>query len=127
MKTLKNETTGIMEAYLPAKLNSIGEKKIENSNGNEYQIANCTVTYPDNSKEIVSSVIWTRSVEAGVFAIGGDVTLRVQIEGDYAGNAVVELSNNRVDVSKLSTFMPVKKDKKKGKKEKEADPANEVN
>lgn len=75
---------------------------LENSNNTQYTLATCHVQYPDDTEEQVNAVVWRNSLEKGLFSVGDEVLLRTQLEGDYAGNSVVQLPGaRRVDVAKL--------------------------
>lgn len=75
---------------------------LENSNNTQYTLATCHVAYPDDTEEQVNAVVWRNSLEKGLFSVGDEVLLRTQLEGDYAGNSVVQLPGaRRVDVAKL--------------------------
>lgn len=102
IKTERNSETGIMEAFIPATIHAVGKPTLTNTNGTNYGLASCDVEYPDGSSERVNAVIWENSYDTGLFNDGDSVLLRTQIEGEYAGNAVVQLPGAvRVDVSKF--------------------------
>jgi Na+-translocating ferredoxin:NAD+ oxidoreductase RnfG subunit len=103
MRTELNEVTGIKEGFINGVLEVLPtEFKQENSKGTKYAIANVKISYPDNTSDVVSAIIYEKSANTGLFTSGGQVEIRVQLEGDYAGNAVVQLASaKRVDLTKF--------------------------
>lgn len=102
MTIVKNAETGIREMLLDGILIDIPNPTLENVNGTKYSLPKVRVTYPDGSEETVNGAMYENSINTGLFAVGEKVQLRVQIEGDYAGNAVVQLpSATKVDLAKF--------------------------
>ena len=104
MKTAVNETTGITEAFLPAKVVRISSNKLTNSNQTEYQIATVAVTYPNGTVKESESIVYSKQIESlpEVFCAGSEVEVAVQIEGAYAGNSRVSLPKARkIDLAML--------------------------
>ena len=97
MRTGTNEHTGQKVLYFPAKLKTInlGAPRTSKSDKKSiYYIATADVMYP-NAKEpaTVGCMLWKGSHDANkeLFAIGAQVELEVQIDGEYKGNAKVNL------------------------------------
>lgn len=109
MKTAFNETTGVTEVFLPAKLVRISNNKLTNSNQTEYQIATVAVTYPDGTVKESESIIYSKQIASlpEVFCAGSEVEIAVQIEGNYAGNSRVSLPKARkIDLTMLGLETP---------------------
>lgn len=110
MKKVMNEVTGINELIISAVINSISEttKNTKNEKATPYRLGTATVTYPDESEGIVGALLWEGSLDANPdsFKVGQRIDLRVQLEGEYAGNAVMSLPGmERVDITKFSAFL----------------------
>lgn len=103
MKQVKNEVTGILEGFIPAIMELLPtEFNQENSKGTKYAVVTTRVTYPDGTSDNASAIMYEKSAKTGLFTSGGMVELRVQLEGEYAGNAVIQLpSTQRVDLTKF--------------------------
>lgn len=104
MKVIVNEETKIKELHYPATLVSVSAtvRHTDNDKHTPYRLAQAEVEYPNGTKGKVGAMIWDASYQLfpEEFAKGSDVTLRVQAEGDYAGNAVIALPTmNKFDLS----------------------------
>jgi len=115
MKTETNEITGILEGFIPAKLVALPEKfNLKNSKNTMYGIATVEIKYDDNTTDTVNAVIYEKSSETGLFKVGQPVELRVQLEGEYAGNSVVQLPGiKKVDITKLGIKLATATETKK--------------
>ncbi len=110
MKKVLNEVTGVNELIISAVIASIGAtvKHTNNDKATPYRLGTATVTYPDESTGVVGALVWDNSIEANPdsFEVGQRIDLRVQLEGEYAGNAVMALPGmERVDIAKFSAFL----------------------
>lgn len=103
MRTETNEMTGILEGFVPAKLIAMPKQfTLKNSKNTMYGIATVEVTYEDGSTDTANAVMYENSSNTGLFKEGIPVELRVQLEGEYAGNSVVQLPGlKKVDLAKL--------------------------
>lgn len=93
LKPYRDENNhNILTVLVPATIMKLpkGDSYMTNSNGTEYSLATCHVKYPNGTEEKVQSVIWRSSLEQGIFSEGDEIVLRTQLEGEYAGNSVVE-------------------------------------
>lgn len=107
MKTVVNEVTGIKEALIAGKIVSLGEttRKLKNDKETPYRLGTVEIKYPDDTTDVVGAMVYEASMEAneGAFEVGNKIELRVQLEGEYAGYAVMALpSMARVDISKFA-------------------------
>lgn len=95
MKAVKNATTGVAEIIVGAVLVSIGAnvRTTKDEKETPYRLCTAKVEYPNGSTGTVGCMLWEGSniANEGSFSIGSEVSLRVQVEGEYAGNAVVQL------------------------------------
>lgn len=109
MRKRLNEVTGIVELLTTGTLKSIGSvKQANNANQTPYRICTAEVEYPDGSKATVGALMWEASREANPdsFTTGSEIELRIQTEGDYAGNAVVGLTTlAKFDLTKVALQM----------------------
>lgn len=105
-----NEVTGINELIISAVIKSISEnvRNTNNEKATPYRLGTAEVEYPDETTGIVGALLWDASLEANPdsFKVGQRIDLRVQLEGDYAGNAVMSLPGmEKVDVTKFASFL----------------------
>lgn len=95
MKAVKNTETGILEIVYAATLKSIGStvRTTNNDKATPYRLCTAEVEYPNGTKAAVGCMLWEGSniANEGSFFIGAEISLRVQAEGEYAGNATVQL------------------------------------
>ena len=86
-------------------LKTIGEKtfNLKNEKKTPFRRATAEIEYPNGIKAIVDTRLYEASLEEhpDAFVPEQSVTLQVQTRGTYAGNSVVQLPNNTVDVSLL--------------------------
>ena len=106
MKQVINAVTGILEGMIPATVKSVGTtvKAAKNEKETPYRLGLVEVDYPDGSKGEVGALLWEASNEANpdAFKPGAVIELRVQLEGEYAGNAIMSLPTlARVDITKF--------------------------
>jgi len=106
MKKVVNEVTGIAEGLIMAKVVSVSAntKLANNDKQTPYRLGTAEVTYPDGTKGTVGALLWEASREANPdsFTAGQEIELRVQLEGEYAGNAIMGLpSLAKVDLTKF--------------------------
>lgn len=109
MRTAVNETTGVLEGFLKGTIVSINDSDVKtNSNGKQYKKAIVNVEYPDGSTQETQSVFYTKAQEAlpSVYAVGQRIELAVQLEGEYAGNSVMQAPQlARIDLTKLGVVL----------------------
>ena len=105
-----NEVTGGQEILLKAVLIAISadvrhtKPSGPTNTPKPYHIATVEITYPDGQKATVMGGIWAKSIEKNpqAFVPGAEVAYRVQVDGDYAGFAKVELPPAaRADLGRL--------------------------
>ena len=115
MKVAINEATGLRELIIMAVLTSIGtEVKLTkpttaHPEGAAYRWCEVNVTYPSGATKTVDSTIWDKSLTKlpDAFAVGKEISLVTQLEGEGAGFSKVGLpAMRRVDITKfdLSTI-----------------------
>lgn len=107
MKQVVNTETGVLEGHIPAIIKSVSEviKQAKNAKETPYRLGLVEVEYPDGSKAEAGAMLWEASREANPdsFKAGATIELRVQLEGEYAGNAVMGLPTlAKVDISKFT-------------------------
>ena len=111
MKTKVNEVTGVTEGFLQGKIVSINESEKQNSNGKGYHTAIVAITYPDDTTANIQSVFYTaaRTALPDVYAVGANIELAVQLDGEYAGNSVMQAPERaRIDLTKLGIEVATK-------------------
>lgn len=95
-----NDFNGQQEFHTTAKVVSISPTIRYNSNvtekhpkGTPWQIARAEVTYPNGTKEVVGTSIFTTSLDmhAAEFEVGKTVEMVVQMEGEGAGYSKLQL------------------------------------
>lgn len=94
MKAVRNAETGILEIVYAATLKTIGAVRLaDNEKQTPYRLCTAEVEYPNGSKATVGALLWEGSNLANpdAFVVGAEISLRVQAEGEYARNAVVQL------------------------------------
>lgn len=95
MKAVKNAATGIAELIYAAVLVSVGTtlRVTKDEKETPYRLCVAEVEYPNGTKAKVGAMLWEGSniANEGMFVAGAEISLRVQAEGEYAGNAVVQL------------------------------------
>ena len=99
---------GVLTILAPAKLLKIpvANRTTNDDKATPYGIATALVTYPDDSTEEVQALMWGGSIDTGLFEEGQDIVLRTQLEGEYAGNSVVQLpGSTKVDITKFAGLM----------------------
>ena len=108
MKIEVNKVTGVEEAFLPGTILSINDSDVKrNSKENAYKKCMVSVTYPDNSVEEFQSIFYVNAQNAlpEVYKVGSSVVVAIQIDGEYAGNSIVQAPElKRVDVAKVQSF-----------------------
>lgn len=111
MEITINQETGLRELVLMAVLNSIGSEvrltnpTERNPEGAEFRWCECEVTYPNGDKKLVDSILWNKSFEKfpDAFAVGKEICLTTQLEGEGAGFSKIGLPvMRRVDISKFN-------------------------
>ena len=76
-----------------------------NSKGTEFRLIPVKVVYPDGSEDSTEAQLFENSRLANVdtFVVGAKVELLVQVDGQYAGYAQIQLpARKRLDVSKAT-------------------------
>lgn len=94
MKAVKNTETGILEIVYSAVLKTIGAVRLaDNDKQTPYRLCTATVEYPNGTTGTVGAMLWEGANIANpdAFVAGAEISLRVQAEGEYAGNATVQL------------------------------------
>jgi hypothetical protein len=69
MRTVKNEVTGVNEVHFDAKVLSIGETVLENSNGKPYVVGTVEFTIKGNTQR-ASALMYTNQLSAANVEIG---------------------------------------------------------
>lgn len=94
-------TTGILEEILDKQLN------LKTDKATPYKLGLVKITYPDNTSETVTASIWNASIDAhpDKFTEGSKVGLAVTMEGEYAGNAKIQLPGSRVNINKFKGLL----------------------
>jgi|JFJP01.1.fsa_nt_gi hypothetical protein len=109
MKTAVNEATGVLEAFLPGTILSINDSDVKsNEKGTQYKKCMVSMEYPDGTTEETQSIFYVNAQAKlpEVYKVGAKVELAIQIEGNYAGNSVVQApAIKRIDVAKLTSFL----------------------
>lgn len=98
------ENGGNLTVLLPATLVKIPQatRTLDNDKATPYGLATALITYPDETTEEVQAIMWGASIDTGLFEEGANIVLRTQVEGEYAGNAVVQLpAAKKVDLTKF--------------------------
>lgn len=100
-RTAINDTTGANEAFIPGILVELPQEYRTNTKGTLWGLGFVEVTRKDGSTTKVRAMIYKRQVEAVdpttgelLFTVGASVELATQIDGEYAGNARIQLPNN---------------------------------
>lgn len=107
MRKVVNEVTGLTEGIISATVKTVSNtvKQANNDKKTPYRLGTAQITYPDGSTGVVGALLWEASNEAnaGAFSVGSEIELRVQLEGEYAGNAIMALpSLAKVDLTKFA-------------------------
>jgi hypothetical protein len=76
MKTVKNEYTGVNEIHFDAKVISIGDTVLENSNGTEYVVSTVEFVDRNNKTQRASAILYTKALEASKLEIGATTNCR---------------------------------------------------
>lgn len=106
------ENGGMLSVLIPATLVKIpaATRTLDNEKATPYGLATCHIEYPDNTTDEVQAIMWGASIETGLFQEGTTIVLRTQLEGEYAGNAVVQLpAAKKVDIGKFNFVVAGKK------------------
>ena len=104
MKTKVNEVTGVTEGFLQGKIVSINESEKQNAKKTVYHTAIVAITYPDGTTDNIQSVFYSaaRTALPEVYTVGANIELAVQLDGEYAGNSVMQAPQRaRIDLGKL--------------------------
>ena len=104
MKTKVNETTGVTEGFLQGKIVSIDESEKQNSKKTVYHTAIVAITYPDGTTDNIQSIFYSaaRTALPEVYTVGANIELAIQLDGEYAGNSVMQAPQRaRIDLGKL--------------------------
>jgi hypothetical protein len=69
------------------------KKSDKHPNGTPYRIATAEVTYPNQTKAIIGTSVFSESIRTNpdAFAVGATVQMAVQMDGEYAGFSKLEL------------------------------------
>ena len=111
MKTKVNEVTGVTEGFLQGKIVSINESEKQNAKKTVYHTAIVAITYPDGTTDNIQSVFYTaaRTALPDVYTVGANIELAVQLDGEYAGNSVMQAPQRaRIDLGKLGIEVATK-------------------
>ena len=100
MKIIINEATGLRELVINAILKAIGTEvrttkpTANHPEGVKFRWCEVDVKYPNGKVETVDSTIWEASLAKlpDAFAVGKEISLTTQMEGDGAGYSKVGLS-----------------------------------
>ena len=104
MKTKVNEVTGVTEGFLQGKIVSINESEKQNAKKTVYHTAIVAITYPDGTTDNIQSVFYSaaRTALPEVYTVGANIELAVQLDGEYAGNSVMQAPQRaRIDLGKF--------------------------
>ena len=101
----QNKNTGLMEVHVPGLVTEIREKvlNLNNEKLTAYRLGNCQINYPDGGKGDVLTRFYSKSIKAhpDVFKVGGQISLSISTEGEFAGRAVAHLPGATVDIARL--------------------------
>ncbi len=99
-----NQHTTQREFITNAVIKSISGSDRFNSKNTPWRIATAEIKYPNGTTAVVGASLFTAYLEANpeAFKVGNSVELAIQLDGEYAGNAKMQLPQlNKADVALL--------------------------
>jgi hypothetical protein len=72
-------------------LTSVGAKNQTNSKDTPYRTVRGNITYPNGTTALIGSTLYTAMMDTNPddFVVGKDVTVAIQLDGEYAGRSKV--------------------------------------
>ena len=93
------------EELIDAKIVSIPEevKTLKTDKATEYRNVICSYKLPNGTSRKAVAKLWEKALisNAEAFVVDADVTLAVQVEGQYRGHSKVELPSMLVDLDSM--------------------------
>lgn len=110
VKEAKNPAGLRIVTGVPATILDMSDRvmHLKNDKKTPYRLGNVAVKYPDGSTEDFTVRFYENHINLypNTFAVGGNIDITIQVEGEYAGMAVSELPNaKRADVDKVLSFL----------------------
>lgn len=73
------------------RLTSVGAKDQKNVKDTPYRTVRGNITYPNGTTALIGSTLYTAMMDTNPddFVVGKDVTINIQLDGEYAGRSKV--------------------------------------